>query len=111
MGLNFTDNLKIAMIAEAKAWKVQFGRNMNAMYLALMDKIVDMVEDFTKRLARPVKDLDDVRQAMATLKEIRENEIFIDSSLDPIEVDKLTPNLSSSPCALSPGILWPDGEV
>lgn len=77
------------MRAEAKAWKVQFGRIMNAKYLNLMDKIMEMIEDFTKRLARPVKDLDDVRQAMATLKEIRENEIFIDSSLDPIEVDSL----------------------
>lgn len=79
------------MRAEAKAWKVQFGRNMNAKYLALMDKIMELVEDYSKRLSRPIQDLDDVRLAMATLKEIRENEIFIDSSLDPIEVtNKLT---------------------
>ena len=77
------------MKAEANAWKVQFGRNMNTKYLTLMDKIMEMIDDFTKRLARPIKDLDDVRQAMAALKEIRENEIFIDSSLDPIEVTEL----------------------
>lgn len=47
---------------------------------------MEMIEDYTKRLSRPIKDLDDVRQAMASLKEVRENEIFIDSSLDPIEV-------------------------
>lgn len=74
------------MKAEAKNWKVQFARNMNSKYISLMDKIVDMIEDFSKRLSRPINDLDDVRQAMAALKEIRENEIFIDSSLDPIEV-------------------------
>ena len=82
------------MKAEAKAWKVQFGRNMNTKYLTLMDKIMEMIDDFTKRLARPIKDLDDVRQAMAALKEIRENEIFIDSSLDPIEVTELGTALS-----------------
>lgn len=81
-----SDDLKIAMKAEAKNWKVQFARNMNSKYISLMDKIVDMIEDFSKRLSRPINDLDDVRQAMAALKEIRENEIFIDSSLDPIEV-------------------------
>lgn len=74
------------MKAEAKSWKVQFGRNMNTKYLSLMDKIVEMVDDYTKRLSRPINDLDDVRQAMASLKAVRENEIFIDSSLDPIEV-------------------------
>ncbi len=84
--LYISEDLKIAMRAEAKGWKIQFGRNMNVKYLSLMDKIMDMVDDLTKRLSRPVKDLDDVRQAMASLKEVRENEIFIDYSLDPIEV-------------------------
>ena len=80
------EDLKIALRAEAKGWKVLFARNMNTKYLALMDKIMEMIEDFSKRLSRPIKDLDDVRQAMAALKEVRENEIMIDTSLDPIEV-------------------------
>lgn len=84
--MSHTDDLKIALRAEAKGWKVLFARNMNAKYITLMDKIMEMIEDYSKRLSRPIKDLDDVRQAMATLKEVRENEIFIDSSLDPIEV-------------------------
>ena len=74
------------MRAEAKAWKVQFGRNMNSKYLSLMDRIMDMIDDFSKCLSRPINDLDDVRQAMDALKQVRENEIFIDSSIDPIEV-------------------------
>ena len=61
---------------------------MNTKYVELMDKIMEMIDDYSKRLSRPIKDLDDVRQAMAALKEVRENEIFIDSSLDPIEVRK-----------------------
>ena len=39
-----------------------------------------------KRLMRPIKDLDDIRMAMAALKEIRENEIRIDMTIGPIEV-------------------------
>lgn len=80
------EDLKIAIRAEAKEWKVLYARSMNTKYLALMDKIMEMMDDYSKRFSRPINDLDDVRQAMAALKELRENEIFIDSSLDPIEV-------------------------
>lgn len=47
---------------------------------------MEQIEDLQKRLSRPIKDLDDVRQAMASLKELRENEIEIDTSLCPVEV-------------------------
>ena len=80
------ENLKIAMAAEANAWKVLYGRNMNTKYLTLMEQIMEQIEDLSKRLSRPINDLDDVRQAMATLKEIREKEIYIDSCLGPVEV-------------------------
>ena len=59
---------------------------MNTKYLTLMEKIMEQIEELQKRLSRPIKDLDDVRQAMAALKELRENEIEIDSSLCPVEV-------------------------
>ena len=74
------------MAAEANAWKVLYGRNMNTKYLTLMEEVMDQIEDLSKRLSRPIKDLDDVRQAMATLREIRDKEIFIDSCLGPVEV-------------------------
>ena len=80
------DDLKLAMIAEAKDWKLLYGRSMNSTYSQLMEKIMDQMDDLSKRLSRKIKDLDDVRQAMAALKELRENEIFIDFSLGPIEV-------------------------
>ena len=50
---------------------------------------MEQIEDLQKRLSRPIKDLDDVRQAMASLKELRENEIEIDSSLGPVEVGRI----------------------
>ncbi|XP_035754904.1 dynein heavy chain 5, axonemal-like [Egretta garzetta] len=50
-----------------------------------MDEIYSFIENITKRLSRPIHDLDDVREAMETLKEIRENEIKIDMIVGPIE--------------------------
>lgn len=99
------------MKAEAKSWKVLFGRNMNTKFLSTMDQIVEMVDDYSKRLARPIKDLDDVRQAMITLKQVRENEIFIDSSLDPIEVGGMMGNDSVYCFGALKGIVWVDGEI
>ena len=84
-----TDELRIAFSAEAKSWKVIYGRNMNTKYFSMMEKIMEQIDGINKKLQRPVKDLDDVRMAMASLKEIRENETTIDSSLGPIEVSNI----------------------
>jgi len=78
--------LKISLCAETKSWKVAYGRAMNERYCTMMDKILDQIEDLSARLCRPIKDLDDVRIAMAALKEIREHEIYMDMSIGPIEV-------------------------
>ena len=87
---------------------------MNTKFNTLMEKTLEQIEDIAKRLSRPVKDLDDVRTAMAALLEIRENEIQIDMSLGPIEVSEgvivsyspppLSLSLSLSPSFI--GVLW-----
>ena len=82
----FTDNLKISLCAETKGWKVALGRQMNEMYRQRMQDTLDQIEDLSKRLSRPIKDLDDIRVTMAAQKELREDEITIDLSLGPIEV-------------------------
>ena len=51
-----------------------------------MENIFDFIDDMSKRLQRPIKDLDDIRYAMQALKEIPENEIRIDMQIAPIEV-------------------------
>ena len=55
-----------------------------------MEEIFTFIEEITKRLSRPIKDLDDIRHAMAALKEIRDREIMIDMSIGPIEVRSLS---------------------
>lgn len=76
----------MALCAETKAWAVAYGKECNFKYRTEMEEIFSFIEDMTKRLNRPIKDLDDIRLAMIALKEIRDNEIRIDMSISPIEV-------------------------
>lgn len=55
-----------------------------------MESAFEFIAELSKRLNRPIKDLDDIRFAMAALKEIRENEIKIDMAITPIEVSLLS---------------------
>lgn len=50
-----TDPLKLALAVEAKAWKTAYGHSLNARYRESMEKIVHFVNDYSKRLARPIK--------------------------------------------------------
>lgn len=83
---SLSEKLKESLCAETKAWRVAYGKLCNTKYLNEMEAIFASVEDWVKRLNRPIKDLDDIRLAMGTLKEIRENEIGIDMLIGPIEV-------------------------
>ena len=51
-----------------------------------MEQIFAFVDEAGKKLNRQIKDLDDIRIAMAALKEIREQQISIDFQVGPIEV-------------------------
>lgn len=81
-----TEKLKLALMTEMRAWIVSYGRTMNCKYQSVMEEVFKSIADWTKRLNRPLSDLEDIRSIMGTLKEVRENEIQIDMSLDPIEV-------------------------
>ena len=78
--------LKLALMVEAKAWEMLFGKSLQKQYKQKMDQIVEFEEEYAKRLHRPIKDLEDVRQAMTGLEAVRQNQIHIDMSLGPIEV-------------------------
>ncbi len=85
-----SEGLKITLCAEAKGWRVAYGRTMSHKYQTVMEEVFGSIDDWSKLLSRPLNDLDDIRSVMATLKEIRENEIRIDMSLEPIEVRQST---------------------
>ena len=71
---------------EAQNWKMAIGKSLNFKYRDILEDVVSFVADYSRRLAHPIKDLDDVRFVMAALSDIRHNEIRIDMSLSPIEV-------------------------
>ncbi|XP_014347801.2 dynein axonemal heavy chain 5 [Latimeria chalumnae] len=81
----YTADLKMALTAETKAWMVDLGRHCNKKYRTEMENIFTFVEEVSKKLNRSIKDLDDIRIAMAALKEIREQQITIDFQVGPIE--------------------------
>ncbi|XP_025115342.1 dynein heavy chain 5, axonemal-like isoform X3 [Pomacea canaliculata] len=81
----YTESLKLGLTTETKAWRLHYGKVCNKKYSTEMEEIFGFMEDIQKKLSRPIKDLDDIRFAMAALKDIRENEIRIDMSIGPIE--------------------------
>ncbi|ESP02436.1 hypothetical protein LOTGIDRAFT_146862, partial [Lottia gigantea] len=81
----YTEKLKLGLTTETRAWRLHYGKACDNKYQNEMEEIFNFIEDMTKRLNRPIKDLDDIRFSMQALKEIRENEIRIDMSLAPIE--------------------------
>ncbi|XP_064201033.1 dynein axonemal heavy chain 5 isoform X1 [Anguilla rostrata] len=81
----YTADLKMALTAETKGWMVDYGHHCNRKYRTEMEHIFSCVEEASKKLNRQIKDLDDIRIAMAALKEIREQQITIDFQVGPIE--------------------------
>ncbi|XP_076818600.1 dynein axonemal heavy chain 5-like isoform X2 [Clavelina lepadiformis] len=81
----FTEDLKLALVTECKNWMAFYGKHCNIKYRAKMEEIFAFIDDVTKRMTRPVKDLDDIRIVMGSLKEIRERQIDIDMNIIPIE--------------------------
>ncbi|KAM5298595.1 dynein axonemal heavy chain 8-like [Ctenodactylus gundi] len=81
----YTGPLKLALSIEAKAWKMLLCRYLNEEYKKKMSNMITFINEYLKRLSRPIHDLDDVRFAMETLSCIRENEIQMDMTLGPIE--------------------------
>lgn len=80
-----TEQLKLSLIQECRAWKRAFGSALNRQASAHMVEIYSFVDGTSRQLQRPVRDLEDVRGSMAVLREIREGEIRIDGLIGPVE--------------------------
>uniref|UniRef100_A0A8C2VG97 Dynein axonemal heavy chain 8 n=1 Tax=Chinchilla lanigera TaxID=34839 RepID=A0A8C2VG97_CHILA len=80
-----TGPMKLALSIEAKAWKMLLCRYLNEEYKKKMSDMIAFINEYLKKLSRPIRDLDDVRFAMEALSCIRDNEIQMDMTLGPIE--------------------------
>ena len=79
-------DLKMSLTAVTKHWMVDYGVYCNRKYCSEMQQVFTFVDEVGKKLHRKIKDLDDFRIAMGSLKEIREHQISIDFQVGPIEV-------------------------
>lgn len=59
---------------------------MKKKYKREMDYVYAVVGEMERKLDKPIRDLDDVRMIMDTLKKIREQEVDMELKIDPIEV-------------------------
>lgn len=59
---------------------------MRKKYKREMDYVYAIMNDLERKLERPIRDLDDVRSVMETLKKIREQEVDMELKIDPVEV-------------------------
>ena len=59
---------------------------MTIFILQPLSNLIITSEELSKKLSRPISDLDDVRDSMAALAKIRSKEIEIDMVIGPIEV-------------------------
>ncbi|KAK2859784.1 hypothetical protein Q5P01_004404 [Channa striata] len=80
-----TEELKLSLTQECHLWKRAFGAALNQRASSDMEEIFSFVDGLTKRLQRPITDLEDVRGAMAALREVREAEVRIDATIGPVE--------------------------
>lgn len=64
----------------------RIGQAMKKKYRREMDYVYAVISEMERKLERPIRDLDDVRMVMDTLKKIREQEVDMELRIDPIEV-------------------------
>nr|Q39575.1 RecName: Full=Dynein gamma chain, flagellar outer arm [Chlamydomonas reinhardtii]7KZM_C Chain C, Dynein gamma chain, flagellar outer arm [Chlamydomonas reinhardtii]7KZN_C Chain C, Dynein gamma chain, flagellar outer arm [Chlamydomonas reinhardtii]7KZO_C Chain C, Dynein gamma chain, flagellar outer arm [Chlamydomonas reinhardtii]8GLV_AD Chain AD, Dynein gamma chain, flagellar outer arm [Chlamydomonas reinhardtii]8GLV_AX Chain AX, Dynein gamma chain, flagellar outer arm [Chlamydomonas reinhar len=79
-----THPLKNSLKAEAVSWKTQFAQNLHKQCSDDL-KLDNYIRDTNSKFHRKIEDLEDVRNVMAVLKEVREKESEIDNLIGPIE--------------------------
>ncbi|GJQ67798.1 hypothetical protein Trydic_g16579 [Trypoxylus dichotomus] len=80
-----TERLKIGLITEIRSCTHKIGQAMRKKYKREMDYVYAVIGEMERKLEKPIRDLDDVRMIMETLKKIREQEVDMDLKIEPIE--------------------------
>ncbi|CAB3374843.1 Hypothetical predicted protein [Cloeon dipterum] len=79
------EKLKFGLLTEIKACTYRIGQALRKKYKREMDYVYAVVSEMDRKLDRPIRDLDDVRVIMDTLKKIRDQEVDMELRIDPIE--------------------------
>ncbi|KAJ9592734.1 hypothetical protein L9F63_015614, partial [Diploptera punctata] len=79
------ERLKFGLLTEIKTCTHRIGQVLKKKYRREMDYVYAVINEMDRKLDRPIRDLDDVRMVMDTLKKIREQEVDMELKIDPIE--------------------------
>ncbi|XP_063608047.1 dynein axonemal heavy chain 5-like, partial [Penaeus indicus] len=80
-----TENLKKALAEEASLWVDKFGEALKVNYMKEMERLFAQLNELSRRLERPLKDLDDIKGAIDILRKTRDLELDMDDAIEPIE--------------------------
>ncbi|KAG7159115.1 Dynein heavy chain 5, axonemal-like 1 [Homarus americanus] len=80
-----TDILKKALKIEAGLWVTKYGEGLKTTYMKEMERLFAQLTELSRRLERPLKDLDDIKGAIDILRKTRDLELDMDDAIDPIE--------------------------
>ncbi|GKT37682.1 hypothetical protein ADUPG1_003620, partial [Aduncisulcus paluster] len=79
------DPVKSSLKSEAASWKYVFGAKLNSKAREDLLNLTEFMTDSEGKLQRKIETLDDVRELVAVLKELREVESEIDFRILPLE--------------------------
>ncbi|KAG5316099.1 DYH5 protein, partial [Acromyrmex insinuator] len=80
-----TEKLKYGVYTEIKGCTHKIGQAMKKKYRREMEYVYALMNEMDRKLDHQIRDLDDVRLIMDTLKKIREQEVDMELKIDPIE--------------------------
>ncbi|XP_066590394.1 dynein axonemal heavy chain 5 [Prorops nasuta] len=80
-----TEKLKYGLYMEIKGATHKIGQAMKKKYRREMEYVYAVMNEMDRKLDRQIRDLDDVRLIMDTLRKIREQEVDMELKIDPIE--------------------------
>ena len=80
-----TGPLKNSLRTEATMWKTQYNANIHKEALSELNEVLSYMGELEKRLDQDLEELDDVRQMMMLIREVRDKEVEIDVVMSPIE--------------------------
>ena len=75
------------MQAEAAQWVTKYGEALKVAQMKEMERLFALLTELSRRLEKPLKDLDDIKGAIDILRRTRDLELDMDDAIDPIEVN------------------------
>jgi dynein heavy chain len=80
-----TTPLKNSLKSQASSWKAQSAKNLHKQGQNELRKMQEYISSKSRDLSIEINDIEDVREVMGILQEIREKEAEIDNDMKPIE--------------------------